>query len=1062
MTWFDLLLMPENLLWAWRKVRRCYRMADGLFDQAEIAAFELNLEAELAAIRHDFATENWRNRPIKLVPQPKKPDKEGRPRLRQYFEIAVRDQVAWTALVNVLGPELDQKMPAWSYGNRLYRAAWYEEETAEGRHSKLNIGPYRHSAGLLYRHFKHSWPLFRRHISLTARKMVGESIEEDNLDAGERLALEQSDGLAYFHPSFWSRPATGSDTLYAASLDLSKFYPSVQVAAIQRGFDTLVEGFADEPRLSALLAAMLRFEVDDGGLDQALKAKVDPIAPTGPFDGIPTGLFVGGFLANVAMLPIDREVEKLLLKHRDIAHFRFVDDHEFLAYDFDRLLKWMTEYAHLLARHSIGVEIEREKYSPAELKWLLHSDEAAPPMALPELRSVAATAASVDGRKPTQLMTRTLAQVSMLAATDFDLLTDAGRGQRLEQLEWLLLANIPNHEIRGDTRMAFAAARIASLTPALFRPNEELLLEHRRLQAVTRGKAPADLDPALVKPFLDRIAELEKTEQENWKALVKRHFGLLFEAFANHPDKVRLFTRLLDYCRVTGHDGFDRMRRWMADHADDDHKFLQSYLGAMALHVLARHVLTASVALSRPDLLHRERAAARAFLENLLRADLEAFVPRAGEAVPLQRFQWNARRAFEAALVLGSVEIAVTDASLSNEMLIQAIGSERAASASFAVLLDITGVPLGVWFHWLFAITGAHPMQPPAYWVTAAENYEPGRPEDWNGLRRYPRHLPAAAWKRLAEDRFLLKSDDEGWLLDAARTQPDRFAALPNIAPVIDDVRARVTNSRETLSLVEWTEKTTAMDPCDPRRSEWTALEILRQILEPIFEPDGPDIDYLDRLHPEDISIPHEWLTANWKVLPKATNTGNKFTWEAWQSLMRSNRVILSSGVKDYRYQEVLASPNDRAWPRRLRALGQILWGMLRQSFILPAAWNIRGQERSLIEIVARDVERLPISSFTISILRACLLPRSRETLMLTQFPMLFGNAKGHSADDTEFDQLIDSPNTLLVQIKQAQNVLQESQMTVLEHEPRQLIPVRLRQMGAFVRGMPNEEELEL
>ena len=156
MTWFELLLLPENLLWAWRKVQRCYGMADSLFDQAEIAAFDLNLENELASIKRDFETGNWENRPIRLIPQPKKPSKEGKPRLRQYFDIAVRDQVAWIAIVNVLGPELDQKMPAWSYGNRLYRAAWYEEEPQDGRHSKLNIGPYRHSAGYLYRHFKHS------------------------------------------------------------------------------------------------------------------------------------------------------------------------------------------------------------------------------------------------------------------------------------------------------------------------------------------------------------------------------------------------------------------------------------------------------------------------------------------------------------------------------------------------------------------------------------------------------------------------------------------------------------------------------------------------------------------------------------------------------------------------------------------------------------------------------------------------------------------------------------------------------------------------------------------
>ena len=81
---------------------------------------------------------------------------------------------------------------------------------------------------------------------------------------------------------------------------------------------------------------------------------------------------------------------------------------------------------------------------------------------------------------------------------------------------------------------------------------------------------------------------------------------------------------------------------------------------------------------------------------------------------------------------------------------------------------------------------------------------------------------------------------------------------------------------------------------------------------------------------------------------------------------------------------------------------------------------------------------------------------------MLTRFPMLFGNALGRSAVDTEFDQIIDGPGALLAQIEQAQDILQKSQMTVLEHEPRQLIPVRLRQMGAFVDGIPKEDELGL
>jgi hypothetical protein len=32
------------------------------------------------------------------------------------------------AFVNIVGPLIDYQMPAWSYGHRLYRAAWYEVE----------------------------------------------------------------------------------------------------------------------------------------------------------------------------------------------------------------------------------------------------------------------------------------------------------------------------------------------------------------------------------------------------------------------------------------------------------------------------------------------------------------------------------------------------------------------------------------------------------------------------------------------------------------------------------------------------------------------------------------------------------------------------------------------------------------------------------------------------------------------------------------------------------------------------------------------------------------------
>ena len=54
----------------------------------------------------------------------------------------------------------------------------------------------------------------------------------------------------------------------------------------------------------------------------------------------------------------------------------------------------------------------------------------------------------------------------------------------------------------------------------------------------------------------------------------------------------------------------------------------------------------------------------------------------------------------------------------------------------------------------------------------------------------------------------------------------------------------------------------------------------------------------------------------------------------------------------------------------------------------------------------------------------------------------------GNAADDAEFDQPIESSTRLIALIERAQLILTRSQMTVLEYEPRQLIPVRLRHVG--------------
>ena|ERR1039458_1782328 len=74
---FERLTSPENLYWAWGKVRRYYRTTDAWFNEAELAAFESNLETELGKLREQFRSKTYRTSPLLPLPQPKALDNEG-------------------------------------------------------------------------------------------------------------------------------------------------------------------------------------------------------------------------------------------------------------------------------------------------------------------------------------------------------------------------------------------------------------------------------------------------------------------------------------------------------------------------------------------------------------------------------------------------------------------------------------------------------------------------------------------------------------------------------------------------------------------------------------------------------------------------------------------------------------------------------------------------------------------------------------------------------------------------------------------------------------------------
>jgi hypothetical protein len=1058
----DQLTSRENLQWAWAKAKRMYDTADGPVDWGSVAAFELDLEGQLRSIGRDFDRGRYRLEPLILLPQPKKPDEDGTPRLRQSFHVGVRDQVAWIALVNVIGPLLDSQMPAWVYGHRLYKAAWFEE--FDDGDTRLALGPYRHSTGALYRKFKHSWPLFRRHVSLSARTMVSGFDSDVELDAAEQAALTYEDRPAYLSPDWWAPVAQSA--LHYVSIDLKRFYPTVKQSAIISSLRAYLPDYQEDEWLQSLVERMLRFEVNAAGSGLLGDEVVQPVTNPGRFRGIPTGLMVAGFLSNVAMLRLDREVEDQLQANRRIAHLRFVDDHAILAYDFDELCTWIQWYEDRLARLAIGPRISPTKFDPPNMAKAYRAGAKA------EARASARALSKIDGRHPSHLMTKTLALVSELAGADFDILSATSKRERLSELEWLLVADLPDREIRADTRAAFAAGRISTLVPVATTPSLELLTGFRELAQLDAEIAALEArggqrDIAELRARRETMFEVVKnyrhTEADNYRKRLAHYFELMRQALQDHPEKPRLFLRLLDYCRTTGHPGTGSILKWLSSAEEGPSKCLANYLRPLAIQTIARHVATAVHDLNDPHLLERQRVAARQYLTSLTRReminDLRAGIGQAESADVAATFAASTLRA--ALAWAAEMAAAVRAPPRLPGRLARLLREVRAPAlaAPSGIWEEQTGYPLGVWAHWLENRGQRYALEPSEVWHRAAPGMDSGVKADLQNLRKGLSGMPTASRVRISspgpEPGQL---SDSGLVLDHLRS--GQFVELdgeldgdlsPSEARVRDHFR-EVARSKDRVTLDDWVRSLIDADRHDPRRSEWTALEILRQLVAPIGMIGGPEASVLDNLHPSNVLVPRRWMQ-----LPKS-GYPDAWTWEAWRREARRSTGVVRIGrrrIVDYRRQPTRPrnlSDDTTMWRARLHGCGLLLLGLVSQDFRLPAFWNVRGLEGDIAGFVRFRLEQVPVSSLTHGIIEAALLPRSVETAFIRTSPWAFFGARVVTEiNDTRSDPpFIADPDDLLREIGRAQETLEHRQISVLQHAPRQLIPMNVSQLSGM------------
>lgn len=1061
MSFLDDVTDQLNLRWAWEKVRGASTPGDVWINEIELSGFEVQLERNLQSIAAEMRKGRFRLRPLRPMAFPKNPKKNGEQQVRQYFNIAIRDQVAWTAVVNVVGPFLDPLMPTWSYGNRLFRSIWVDEEDGIRRRK---IGRYRHSSGRIYLSFGQSWPVFRRHVFLATSAMIdkiGESSLNQMTDEdADELSLQEQLKAEYRCPfvcrKYWTErtPKAGKNNLYWCSVDLEKFYPSLKLGAIRQNIlERLPANYKSEAE--AMLQTMLHFKLDMAGwAAEDLEAiRLRPRQQT--FMGIPTGLHVAGFLANVALLNVDLEVTERL-KKRDVAHFRFVDDHVVLAYSFDDLVAWIDEYLALLSASGTGAKVNPDKIEPSELAVFFSSIRRSRKR-LKADTDAAQKACKLNPQFPTPLMTKTLALVSAIARTDVNLLEETELVALTDQLEHMLLVELPEAEIPEKTRQSFAATRLMRLAECRLSNNAGIAEFACRGELLEAELADKELTPERRKDLEAEYKKNQLSEESKRNELnreVGRAFSLLRKVLQERPDRVRLWTRAIQMCRQTGVKGLKDILEDI-DRVESEHnnRLAAEYLLGNTLALLGSEAIIAARIVSNPNAAEWKKRAAVGFVNDLSKAPIKE--PTTSGRSWFLKTSWEqfCFGLFCASLILKSScpEEGDIGRQLPNRFLrigLRLLSSQDESHHAVS------------WAWWAARSSLCDLSSRAESWVVELGRRLPRTSESHALWRFFPFDIPPKVLLAIRDDNIHSKniSGMAGWWQDALSTQPESTISNPYGWKNRDALRAmknlQSASNRRFVSLQEWCkglQTTSESYTVDPRTGEWSALEFVRQIAILVSTNQEFDVNYVSRvgkgkpppicLHPANFRVPREWLST------KAP------TWAQWVSMTRSSgrsgRVEIVPNdlrVEDSRYTPI-SGPENTLFEsvNRVRGLGLLLYGLLRRDFELPCAWNGPGHRDVLSMLPRLLLQGMTCSSWTLGILESCLKSRAMENLFFRAKPVLAEQLD----DDSLHDPIpLRSPEEVCNVIEKCQAILERNQLSTINHKARQLTPISIRQLS--------------
>lgn len=749
--------------------------------------------------------------------------------------------------------------------------------------------------------------------------------------------------------------------------------------------------------------------------------------------GLPTGLMVSGFLANVAMLDTDVSLDKKT-KREQIAHFRYVDDHIILSHNFRKLIDWISKYSALLEANSTGGKINFGKTKPEGIGRYLENKFAGG-----KEQSVSETEAReicrLDPKYPTPLITTTVAKVSALAGENIELLDSFEKMKMLSDLEHLMLADFAENELPSATRAAFASSRISSLVPTISQEqsNSPELGAHSK-------ETNSPRTPSQIKAY----RQSESFGSLDNPRIANRAFKLLLHAVSSHPDKLLLWRRLIDFCQNVGHTEVKTIWNTIGSISKDNID-TKNWLQRFIIQCITDSIFRATKIIRSPDDYRPSKiSSSLRFMESVITfKDKDFFTENINYeqlSIPEQIFQVSA---LEYSLELCDFSKRYNIAKFDVKATIENQFDHKKEINKLARYINESkgsGID-SILFLVESRVVGIGSPKSSALWKHLSSLITVHTKTFGTLFKMYPKHIPNFYIQKILGDSNKKWQEDTDWLVSVfphlTSTMKDEILSLSNQKSKFKNVYSK---HKSGITLTEWVDLLARdyFPPEDPRSSEWSALEIAIQICDIFTSIETTSLDDEPVLCSSNFIIPNRWISAT-----SIFEDSNTLTWEEWRSSARSEKIGIAPKdrrVREFSHYSEWNEDPVKPKSKLIRSIASIVIALLHKDFSLTWAWSVPGLSYFHIPLLGSRINALECSSWTSVILESCLFSRSDETFLLDLFQP---KNRIRRDDDTEIDPPhIGNISELKKLLLKSQEVLEKNQISVRDSSPRQIIPI--------------------